>query len=119
MKAFFVLLLLTLCVYFSLTWYFFGSSKPCEILRARMLPHRTEMIRSEATRLEREHSELGQMTKFEDPNIRKLLEEYRKRVEQAPEIAVKELREEISRLGPIQCIYRAITWVPSTNSTQQ
>lgn len=119
MKAFSVLFLFALIIYFTLTWYFFGSSSPCAILRARMLPHRIETIRSQAIQLEREHSKLGEMTKFEDPNIRKLLEEDWKKIEQAPEIAAKELDEEISRLGFTECIYRAITWSPPTNSPQK
>ena len=121
MKTFSVLFLLSLiilAIYFSLTWYFFGSSDPCDILQARMMPHRVETIRTRAMQSEREHSRLGEMTRFEDPEIRRLIEEDWKKIQEAPQTAMKELREEISRLSLTECIYQAITWTPSIDTQQ-
>jgi len=114
MKAFFLLTLIILALYLSLTWYFFDSSSPCGILQARMMPHRTETIKAQAMQSEREHSKLGEATRFEDPQVRKLIEEDWKKIQEAPQTAAKELREEISRLSFTECIYKAITWTPPT-----
>ena len=75
-----------------------------------MKPYRIELEREAAFDIEIKHSQEGEQVKFQDPEILKLLDEDRKRIEEAPEAAARKLREELSELTPVECAWKAINW---------
>ena len=105
-----LVILLALGLYIGLTLYFFGSSRPCGILEARMKPYRIKLETEAAFNIERKHSREGEQVKFQDSEILKLLEEDRKRIEEAPKAAMRKLHQELSELTPTECAVRAINW---------
>ncbi len=98
--------------YVALTWHQFGSIHPCGILKNRMTPYRVQVEREAAMALERQHSQLGQASRFEDPTVRKLIQEDWHRIEAAPQTAARQLDAEIAQLSFTQCVAQAINWNP-------
>jgi hypothetical protein len=77
-----------------------------------MKPYRIKLEREAAFNIERKHSQEGEQVKFRDPEILKLLEEDGKRIEEAPEAAMRKLHQELSELTPVECALKAISWRP-------
>ncbi len=77
-----------------------------------MRPYRIELERGMAFDIERRHSKLGEATQFRDPEIKRLIDEDWKRIEEAPDTAVRKLHQEVSELTIAQCAWKAITWGP-------
>jgi hypothetical protein len=77
-----------------------------------MKPYRIKLETEAAFNIERKHSREGEQVKFQDPEILKLLEEDRKRIEQAPKAATRKLHQELSELTPVECALKAISWRP-------
>ena len=77
-----------------------------------MMPYRIEVERKAAMALERKHSQRGEATHFNDPEIRTLIKQDWQRIHAAPEIAAAKLDEEIARLSLSRCISEVISWRP-------
>jgi hypothetical protein len=77
-----------------------------------MKPYRIKLEREAAFDIERKHSREGEQVKFQDSEILRLLEEDRKRIEEAPVTATQKLHQELSELTPTECAVRAINWRP-------
>lgn len=60
--------------------------------------------------LERQHSQRGEATRFEDPEIRKLIQQDWQRIRAAPEIAAAKLDKEIAPFTLGQCISEVFSW---------
>ena len=105
-----IALALALGLYFSLTWFFFGSSHPCGILEARQNPYvleRVKRYRSEDLKLALElaQSPLGEAVEAGT----QMLEDIRR----GPREALSNLHEKVWGLTPAQCLWRAISWDPN------
>jgi len=98
--------------YIGFTWQRYGSTHPCVILKAMMLPHRSDIERKAAMALERKHSQQGEATHFQDPEIRKMIQQDWERINAAPEIAAKKLDLELATFPLSRCIVEALTWHP-------
>lgn len=98
--------------YFGFTRYQYGSSHPCGILKAKMMPYRVAAERKAAMAVERSHSQRGEATRFEDPEIRQLIRQDWQRIQAAPETASAELDDEIAHLTLGQCISQVVSWHP-------
>ena len=75
-----------------------------------MKPYRIKLEREAAFEIERKHSQEGEQVRFQDPEILRLLEEDRKRIEEAPVTVTRKLREELSAITATECAVRAINW---------
>jgi hypothetical protein len=98
--------------YFGFTRYRYGSSHPCGILKAKMMPYRVAAERKAAMAVEHKHSQRGEATRFEDPEIRQAIRQDWQRIRAAPEIASAKLDDELARLTLVQCISQVLTWHP-------
>ena len=77
-----------------------------------MKPYRITLEKEAAFDIESKHSREGEQNKFQDPEILRLLEEDRKRIEEAPVTAMRKLHQELSELTPTECAVSAINWRP-------
>ena len=77
-----------------------------------MLPYRVNSETKAAMVLERKHSRQGEASHFEDPAIRRTIQQDWQRINAAPEIAAKKLQAEISSFTLSRCIVDVLTWDP-------
>jgi hypothetical protein len=102
-------------LYFGSTWFFFGSSHPCEILIVRQKDHHIAV----AERHHREDVESWQdfarkaFPARDYDRFANNVEEYSNasgRVENIRRSVVLGLRAKVGELTPAQCAWQAITW---------
>jgi hypothetical protein len=77
-----------------------------------MKPYRIKLEREAAFEIERKHSREGEQVQFQFPEILRLLEEDRNRIEEVPATATRKLHQELSELTPTECAVRGINWRP-------
>ena len=102
-------------VYFGSTWFFYGSSHPCEILIVRQRDHYMAL----AEKHHREDVESWQQyakKTFADQEYGRFtsnVEEYSNasgRQENVDSSVMAKLREKVRKMTPAQCAWQAITW---------
>ena len=125
-----IAVLFVIGVYFSLTWFFFGSSHPCGILEARQRPYvvnrysegalRSMKIASDNYMRVTEHGTnsfnnpntsiamLRESEKIEDVAFKRFNEAIQK-LSDAPKNATRDLHEEIwNHYSPAKCLWEAL-----------
>jgi septal ring factor EnvC (AmiA/AmiB activator) len=131
-----IFVLLVVCFYLSLTWFFFGSPHPCGILEARQRPWFTRRLLNIHSRVAELRRQIAAASRPSDQLLEKLKrrtisQEERNSLEQqldkfdsdleAYNKAKKDYEDTLSkvaelvhqsvwRLTPAQCLWEAITW---------
>jgi len=98
--------------YFTLTWFFFGSSHPCGILEARQRPYEIQWALDFTDRRLAYELMNPRNTPAAIAAGTAIFQTAHEIVDNAP----NKLKKEIARLTPAQCAWKAITWrtVPKT-----
>ena len=102
-------------VYFASTWFYFGSSHPCEILVARQKDYQIDVAETRHQEDLKSWQEMARQvlpTKDYERFVRNI-EEYSSalaRRENLQRSVVKELRQSVREITPAQCAWRAMTW---------
>ena len=111
----FVIILSLSAAYFGSTWFFFGSSHPCEILVARQKDQHIYLAEKHHQEDMQSWQELGRkiLVPKDYERFAHNIEEYTSTVmreENLRQSAVVELRQKLSEMTPAQCAWEAITW---------
>ena len=113
----FVFIVSLSAAYFGSTWFYFGSSHPCEILIARQKDHHinvAEKHHQEELQSWQEMARKALPAKDYERFVRNI-QEYSSafgREELSQRSVVKELRQKVSEITPAQCALQAMTWQP-------
>jgi len=108
--------------YFGSTWFFFGSSHPCEILIVRQKQHYIEMVEKRDREDLESWQEIARKVLPEKDYVRFVsnIEEYSGttgRQEIIRQRAAEGLRQKTREMTPAQCAWQALTWnAPATPS---
>lgn len=95
-------------LYFSLTWFFFGSSHPCGILEARQRSYLLTAYEAQERAMEK-LLEMEPRSSFKEH----LVEQFNAMLSpEGRELDLSRLRKRIWNLTPAQCAWRAIAWNP-------
>jgi len=113
----FLIIVLAGVAYVATTWFYFGSTHPCEILVARQKDYQIDV----AERHHREEIDSWQemarkvLPANDYARFVRNIKEYSSalgRQENMKRSVVKELRESVREITPAQCAWQAMTWQP-------
>jgi hypothetical protein len=111
----FVVIVSLIAAYFASTWFYFGSSHPCEILVARQKDHHIDLAEKhhqEDLESWREMARKALPPKDYERFVRNI-QEYSSatgREENLQRSIVKDLRQKLSEMTPAQCAWQAMAW---------